>query len=494
MKRGFTLAEVMITLLLIVILMAASLPILTKSLVSNQLASSGPPWEWVKNTPNARFNSSGANIVAMIGMSAAPSGNLPSLAINAISNDVEHINFYQNGSKRGALNISNKGYFIGNYSDVEGFNFNSNSIPSYNKANNTVVLGNATAYGPVCISIGDNTKTAKNSVAIGYNATGAINNSVAIGSGANTASQCSYNTGNCRWNCTDSASLSNNTYQYETYSPIAIGHSAKAYDYDVVIGSGSNASKHRLPGITESTVLGCNSSILGNRSYIIGTNSSLGSGNPTVNNAILIAHNLTILNSNFTCTYGGSSHSISPANTVILGSTSMPVIFVGNVYATNTFYATAIQAGTSTAVTFTNLSDLRLKNLGNEYTSGMDKLNRLKIYNYTFKNEPKKKRVGVVAQELMKIFPDAISKDESGYYVIRQEDIFFAMINAIKDFDKKIKEIIANITNLNKDLTALEEKISNLSKQTEKNSKEIEVLKQKVKTLELKVNSKRGNN
>jgi len=136
---------------------------------------------------------------------------------------------------------------------------------------------------------------------------------------------------------------------------------------------------------------------------------------------------------------------------------------------------------------FTKSSDSRLKNTGKEYTSGIDKINKLKIYNYNFKNKPKDKRVGVIAQELMKIFPYAVSKGENGYYMIRQEDIFYSMVNALKDFDKKIKNIITGISNINKDLTDMELKVCELSKQTEKNAKDIKLLKQRVKSLEQNV-------
>ena len=84
-------------------------------------------------------------------------------------------------------------------------------------------------------------------------------------------------------------------------------------------------------------------------------------------------------------------------------------------------------------------SDRRLKYVGEENTSGLDKIRQLKIFNYTFKqDESKTPRVGVIAQDLQKIFPDAVKKGADGFLSIRMEDMFYAVINAIKELDAKV--------------------------------------------------------
>ena len=50
---------------------------------------------------------------------------------------------------------------------------------------------------------------------------------------------------------------------------------------------------------------------------------------------------------------------------------------------------------------------------------------------------------------MQKVFPDAVTKDEEGYLSIRYEDMFYAVINAIKELDKKITKIVQNITDIN---------------------------------------------
>ena len=104
----------------------------------------------------------------------------------------------------------------------------------------------------------------------------------------------------------------------------------------------------------------------------------------------------------------------------------------------------------------TYLSDRRLKYVGKENSSGLDKIRELKVFNYTFKKDKKKTpHVGVIAQDLQKIFPDAVTKGKDGFLRIRMEDMFYAVINAIKELDakvsaqdKKIKELEARIEKL----------------------------------------------
>ena len=84
-------------------------------------------------------------------------------------------------------------------------------------------------------------------------------------------------------------------------------------------------------------------------------------------------------------------------------------------------------------------SDRRLKYVGKENTSGLDKIRQLKVFNYTFKKDTTKTpHVGVIAQDLQKVFPNAVKKGTDGFLTIRMEDMFYAVINAIKELDAKI--------------------------------------------------------
>ena len=105
-------------------------------------------------------------------------------------------------------------------------------------------------------------------------------------------------------------------------------------------------------------------------------------------------------------------------------------------------------------------SDKRLKYLGKEFTFGLDKIRQLKVFNYTLKkDETKTPHVGVIAQDLQKIFPDAVKKGTDGFLSIRFEDMFYAMINAIKELDLKYEAQQKRINELEARIEKLEAKL-----------------------------------
>ena len=102
-------------------------------------------------------------------------------------------------------------------------------------------------------------------------------------------------------------------------------------------------------------------------------------------------------------------------------------------------------------------SDRRLKYVGKENTSGLDKIRQLKVFNYTFKKDTTKTpHVGVIAQDLQKVFPDAVKKGTDGFLRIRMEDMFYAVINAIKELDAKYQAQEKRINDLEKRVEKLE--------------------------------------
>jgi len=137
-------------------------------------------------------------------------------------------------------------------------------------------------------------------------------------------------------------------------------------------------------------------------------------------------------------------------------------LYLGNDY-------TTVYIGSTTLSQFiTNTtSDKRLKNVKDENISGLDKILRIKTYDYTLKNEDKPTpHVGVIAQDLQKIFPNAVSKGADGYLQIRKEDMFYAMINSIKELafrddaqNQKIKALEKKNAELEARLEKLEKKL-----------------------------------
>ena len=118
-------------------------------------------------------------------------------------------------------------------------------------------------------------------------------------------------------------------------------------------------------------------------------------------------------------------------------------------------------------------SDRRLKNVGEAFKGGLAELKKIEIFNFNYKKDPEKvPHVGVMAQDLMKIFPEAVWKGDDGFYRIRMEDMFYAVINAIKELDEKI--------------TGNSNRIAELEKQNAEQQKMIDALIKKVEKLEKK--------
>jgi len=89
----------------------------------------------------------------------------------------------------------------------------------------------------------------------------------------------------------------------------------------------------------------------------------------------------------------------------------------------------------------------------------IDKLRKVIVYQYNFK-ESKNKSIGVIAQELMKVYPDAVSKtnlpnsDGKEYYTVSSDWLIFSLAQSIKDVDNTViglqKQLIKNVSQLTK--------------------------------------------
>ena len=123
-------------------------------------------------------------------------------------------------------------------------------------------------------------------------------------------------------------------------------------------------------------------------------------------------------------------------------------------------------------------SDRRLKNVGEAFTAGLEEIKKLEVFNYTFKkDESKTPRVGVMAQDLEKIFPKAVFKGEDGFLRIRMEDMFYALVNAVKQLDAKIEELknneILTLKNRLDDLEKTNKELVKLNKDLQKQNEDL---------------------
>ena len=127
-------------------------------------------------------------------------------------------------------------------------------------------------------------------------------------------------------------------------------------------------------------------------------------------------------------------------------------------------------------------SDARLKNISGNNTAGLAEINKIEVKNYTYKKDEKKTpHVGVIAQQLQKVFPNSVIKGEDGFLRIKTEEIFYAMVNSIKELCAKLQDLAAKITGLEAKVIELEKENAQLKKQNADFEARLEKLEKKLK-------------
>lgn len=127
-------------------------------------------------------------------------------------------------------------------------------------------------------------------------------------------------------------------------------------------------------------------------------------------------------------------------------------------------------------------SDERLKNIIGDSSAGLKEINALEVKNYTYKDDKNNTpHVGVIAQQLQKVFPNSVTEDEKGYLKIRTEEIFYAMVNSIKELYASIVDLTAKVTGLDKRITELEKENADLKLQNAEFELRLQKLEEKLK-------------
>lgn len=104
--------------------------------------------------------------------------------------------------------------------------------------------------------------------------------------------------------------------------------------------------------------------------------------------------------------------------------------------------------------TWTIASDARIKNVVSNYNKGLTEILQVNPIIYTYKennalgiNDPGE-HIGIIAQEVQKVFPEAISVDNIGYLHFNSDALSWASINAIKELNNKISTISSQLADL----------------------------------------------
>ena len=198
-------------------------------------------------------------------------------------------------------------------------------------------------------------------------------------------------------------------------------------------------------GCCNTMIYGCNSFIGGgDRNCIIGTGANLGSCNGilggTLNKICSPYQRTFIIGSNITATANCTTFM---NNTVITGS-----LTVGN---SSQLSTTLGRIDAKNDVVAFSTSDRRLKENIQPILHAVEKIERINGVSFDWKelNQEEIKTihgnkghdVGVIAQEIEKIIPEAVTTRDSGYKAVNYEKIIPLLIEAIKDQQKQIDEL-----------------------------------------------------
>lgn len=91
-------------------------------------------------------------------------------------------------------------------------------------------------------------------------------------------------------------------------------------------------------------------------------------------------------------------------------------------------------------------SDIRLKENIQDYISGLNDLLKLKVIKYQYKkgtvaDDGHRPHVGVIAQEVQKVFPTSVGKHTSGFFQIDPAELIYALIGAVQVLNSRISNL-----------------------------------------------------
>jgi hypothetical protein len=112
------------------------------------------------------------------------------------------------------------------------------------------------------------------------------------------------------------------------------------------------------------------------------------------------------------------------------------------------------------------LSDLRLKNLAGNYDKGLNEISALQPVKFYYKEGNQfelasdQEQVGFVAQEVQKVFPEAVHETKDGYLGFNMHPVNVALVNAVKELKAENDRLRAENEQINARLSRIEALVS----------------------------------
>jgi len=175
--------------------------------------------------------------------------------------------------------------------------------------------------------------------------------------------------------------------------------------------------------------------VTGSNNTTLGTGTKLGTG--TLTNASAL----------------GANAEVDASNSLVLGSingvngqTATVKVGIGTTTPDNnlTVNGSADKPGGGSWGTY---SDGRLKSLDGNFNEGLSEVLKIRPVRYRYKPDNAmgirdgEEHIGVVAQEVQKIIPEAVTENSKGYLLVNNDPVIWAMLNAIKEQQREIRAL-----------------------------------------------------
>ena len=101
------------------------------------------------------------------------------------------------------------------------------------------------------------------------------------------------------------------------------------------------------------------------------------------------------------------------------------------------------------ATAWSQTSDRSLKREITDATKGLDAINEIQVRNFRYRKDneygldPEPMRVGVIAQELEEVFPEAVKENLQGHKTVSPDSINWALLKAVQELTAKVEALEA---------------------------------------------------
>ena len=99
------------------------------------------------------------------------------------------------------------------------------------------------------------------------------------------------------------------------------------------------------------------------------------------------------------------------------------------------------------ATAWSQTSDRSLKREIKDATKGLDAINEIQVRNFRYRKDnqygldPDPSRVGVIAQELEEVFPEAVKENVHGHKTVSPDAINWALLKAVQELSAKVEAL-----------------------------------------------------